>query len=462
MTIRTTALEGTTMRSTLSEGVELLKVGRLREAADCFSQLLSSDPKDARPWHFLGLVAGREHDYKRAAALMETSLKLDGSSPDCHHNLGSTCRVLGRFEEAEQHYATALRLKPDYAEAYFNLSQARKFSADDPEPAAVVRQLERTGLSSEEFCFLHFAAGKMQDDLGNYDLAFGHYRQGNDARQIDFDSEAHSAHVQRLMEIFDHELVGSTAGRPRVELPVFVVGMPRSGTTLVEQILASHPEVFGGGELPDIRSICGTLPEHTADRFPYPECVPQLSDSIATGFGRSYLTRLRTLDADAARIVNKTPGNYEHLGMIAMMLPGARVIHCRRDPLDTCLSCYFQRFRTGQEFSYSLEDLGSYYRRYERLMEHWRDVLPEPVFEVDYEALVDQPEETARDLIDYLGLPWDAQCMKFYESERPVTTASNWQVRQPLYRSAVRRWEKYASHLGPLRAALEAHAAAPV
>jgi hypothetical protein len=230
--------------------------------------------------------------------------------------------------------------------------------------------------------------------------------------------------------------------------------MPRSGTTLVEQILSSHPDVFGAGELPDIASIAGTLPQHTPGDELYPDCVPHLSNEAFGGFGEAYQRRLRSFSDKAQRIINKTPMNFEFLGLIAMLVPGARVIHCRRDPLDTCLSCYFQRFRSGQEFSYTPEDLAFYYGRYRHLMRHWHQVLPTSMLEVDYETLVQQPEPTVRALVDYCGLPWDERCLRFHETRRPVTTASNWQVRQPLYTSAVRRSARYEAHLKTLRTAL--------
>ncbi|MBI3462463.1 MAG: sulfotransferase [Planctomycetes bacterium] len=257
------------------------------------------------------------------------------------------------------------------------------------------------------------------------------------------------------MAAFTQETLRSRYGEGNpTEVPVFVVGMPRSGTTLVEQILASHPDVFGAGELPDIPSIVDTLPRYAPNQMRYPGCLAFLGPPVIRGFADAYLKRVRTLDATSERVVDKWPLNYLHLGLMALLFPRARIVHCRRDPLDTCLSCYFQRFRGDHEYSYDLAHLGSYYRTYERLISHWREVLPMPVLELHYEALIDDPQATSERLLAFCGLSWQERCLRFHESPRPVSTASNWQVRHPLYRSAVQRWRNYEAHLGPLRDAL--------
>ncbi len=442
------------MTGMLAEAVDLLKAGQLTEASNRFTHLLTAQPKDHKPWHYLGVVALKEREFDRAVRLFEKALSLRPQSPEVHHNLGAAYRVLGQLDKAEHHYRAALDYKPNYAEAYFNLSGVRRFQPDDPEPIQIDRLLLKKDLSEEDRCFLHFAAGKIHDDLRNYDLAFHHYRRGNRIRGVTFDRDACQSRIDRLISVFDAPRVRLRESEPSVELPVFVIGMPRSGTTLVEQILASHPSVFGAGEIPDIASIAGTMPQHAPGGSPFPDCVAQLPVEAYYGFGQAYLRRIRSLDETAQRVINKTPMNFEFLGLIAMLLPGARVIHCRRNPLDTCLSCYFQRFRAGQEFTYTFDDLAFYYGCYLQVMRHWRQVLPSQILEVDYETLVATPEPTARSLVDYCGLPWDERCLRFHETKRPVTTASNWQVRQPLYTSAVRRSARYEAHLDPLRTAL--------
>ncbi len=230
--------------------------------------------------------------------------------------------------------------------------------------------------------------------------------------------------------------------------------MMRSGTTLAEQILASHPQIHGAGELDTLGRLAGSLPRRLATQIPYPECVAHLDAATARAVAADYLEVLKQHGGAAERVVDKMPLNFLGLGLIATLLPRARIVHCRRDPMDTCLSCFFRDFTTSFTFKYDLRDLGLYYREYERLMAHWRRVLPLPIFELQYEELTAAPEAVSRRLVAFCGLDWDERCLRFHETERPVRTASTAQVRQPMYQSAVGRWRRYEKHLGPLMAAL--------
>ena len=447
-------MKGTSLDAdVLQTGVSLLKAGRLQQAQDEFNQFVANYPQDARGWHFLGLVAGRLREFQRAAELLEKALRLAPGSAEIHHNLASTYRVMGRFFAAEAHPKRALAIKPRYAEAYFNYSAVRKFTTADSLSGDIEALLEAPALGPEDRSFLHFAAAKIFDDVDRPDDAMRHYHAGNAVVAADFEPASHRRYIEDLERIFDATRVGVRDHEPRAALPIFVLGMPRGGTTLVEQIIASHACAFGAGELPDIASIAGTLSEHAPGGVPFPHSAVT-SIEVLRGFDNAYLQRLRGFSSDATRIANKTPGNYLFVELIRMILPGACIIHCRRDPLDTCLSCYFQRFRDGQDFSYSLAHLGFYYRMYERLMQHWRHVLRIPIFELDYETLVAAPEPTVKALLDFCELDWDPRCLAFHQLDRPVPTASGWQVRRPLYTSSVGRWRRYEKHLGPLIEAL--------
>ncbi len=296
----------------------------------------------------------------------------------------------------------------------------------------------------------------MLDDCKRYEEAFEHYRKGNAAKRrlVRFDADHYRAWVARIREVFTAAFFAERAGLGEPsERPVFVVGMPRSGTTLVEQILASHPAVFGAGELRGIfESVCALEDRAGAA---YPGFVPALDEAAIRGAARRYLDALRSVDADAPRVTDKMPTNFFHLGFIALMFPGARIIHCRRDAMDTCLSNFVQLFREGHYYAYDLGDIAAYYRGYQGIMAHWREVLPIPMHEIQYEALVEDQERISRELIDYMGLEWDARCLDFHRSDRAVRTASNWQVRQPLYRGARKRWEHYAKQLTQLESDLE-------
>jgi tetratricopeptide (TPR) repeat protein len=439
----------------LKQAVARHRAGDLAGATAQYEAILGVDPENAGARHLLGVVALQRQEYERAVALIGEAIRQKGDAAPFYHNRAAALRALGRFAEAEADYREALRLSPEYAEAYFNYSAVKKFTREDGLHEAIEKQLTREGVSRDDRCFLHFAAGKIYDDLQRYDDAFAHYAEGNRQRQAKFDREAQAAQYAATIERFSPTLLAAKAEVGfRSDVPVFVVGMPRSGTTLVEQIIASHEQAHGAGELNDISAIVRELPKHAGGKS-YPGCVASLGDNVLRGFGEAYVERIRSLAPTAERIVDKMPRNFEHLGLIRLLLPEARVILCRRDPRDTLLSCYFQRFRTGQEWSYDLGDLVVYYRQYLRLMEHWRAALPVAIFDVDYESLVADPAATSRAIVEFCGLPWSDACEVFHLSPRPVATASNWQVRQPVYPSSVGRWKRYEWHLGPLLAEAE-------
>ncbi len=444
----------------LEHAVKLHQAGNYQEAARIYQGILAQNPNHPSALHWLGVLAFQTGGFEQSIQLIERALAIDDKQAAFHHNLASALRVVGKFEEAERRYRRAIELQPDYAEAYFNLAAVRRFSrpGDEKLCLAVEDQLRNPDLTDDNRSFLHYAAGKFYDDCGNYDAAFAHFVQGSQIRLNRFDVAAHESSVQRTMAVFTRSLFEQRSGcGDSSDVPIFIVGMPRSGTTLVEQIIESHPEARGAGELPDIPSIAHTLPQHHPENREYPECVLELPDRVFTGFAGAYLNRLCGPHPTAARIADKNPVNHQYLGLVALMLPRAVVIHCRRDPLDTCLSCFFQRFRAGQEFSYDFENLATMYGSYTRLMKHWHEHLPNKILDVQYEQLVDDTESVSRQLIQHCGLAWDDACLEFHKSKRPVTTASNQQVRQPIYRRSMARWKNYEKHLHPLKQALEKH-----
>jgi Sulfotransferase family len=266
--------------------------------------------------------------------------------------------------------------------------------------------------------------------------------------------------VDRIMETFSPSIMARLPrARHGSEVPVFIVGMPRSGTTLTEQILAAHPEVFGAGELPALQRVVGLVPAMTGKAAPWPECAARLGQGGVDTLAARYLSEVTRLAPGAARITDKMPQNFLSLGLVALLFPEARVIHCTRDPVDTCLSCYFQGFTQGHGYAFDLATLGAYYRHYRRLMDHWNAVLDipvidMPVMEMRYEAMVADQEAESRRLVDFAGLDWDDACLRFFASDRLAHTASYDQVRRPVYKGSVGRWRRYAAHLGPLLAAL--------
>ena len=443
-------------------GNALRDAGRPEAAVERYERALAIRPDYAEAHNNLGVALGDLGHTEEAVAAHRRALELQPDWTDAHAGLGAALQVLGRIEEAIAHYERALDLDPDHARAHHNLAMAREADSAEEEIARLERRLGDAALTEKDATTLRFALGKLCDDTARFDDAFAHYAAANAlkrtelARQgLSFDAALHERLVDRLIAAFDRTVFAgrSHLGDPS-DVPVFIVGMPRSGTTLVEQILASHSCVFGAGELEHVGHLVTSLAAEIGSGAPYPECVGALDPATAGRLGRTYVEQLRANAPDAARITDKLPGNFLHLGAIALLLPGARVVHCRRDAFDTCLSCYFQSFNRTLAYAYDLNELGGYYRQYARLMAHWREVLPLPLLELDYEELIENQEEVSRRLVDFCSLDWETACLAFHETERAVQTASLSQVRRPIYRSSLARWRNYEAHLAPLRAAL--------
>tara|TARA_R110002074_G_scaffold124579_5_gene261167 strand:- start:396 stop:1751 length:1356 start_codon:yes stop_codon:yes gene_type:complete len=443
------------MSNVIAEAVKLLQANQVIKAEALMRPYYPANVNNSQFLHLYALANSHSGEHSLGIDLLNKAISLKPDIAEYHHNIAAIFRLVGEFNLSEEHYLIALKLKPDYAEAYFNYSATRKFEADDPILAELEQQTARADLTDEDRCFLGFAAGKIFNDVKEYDKAFSFYQMGNRFKGASFDIDRFRKDIDRIISVFTFERIRqmATLGH-QSKVPVFIVGMPRTGTTLVEQILSSHPEIHGAGELPDISSITGTMPQHASPQTKYPECIACLPDKAFAGFADAYLRRLRTFDPSAARIIDKMPGNFMHLGLLAIMFPQAKVIHCRRHPLDTCLSCYFQRFRRGHEYSFNLSHLGLYFREYERLIQHWLEVLPTTPFELNYSGLVNEQEDVSRKLVSWTGMPWHDVCLSFHDNSRPVTTASNWQVRRPMNKSGLDRWKNYDQHLAPLREAL--------
>jgi len=389
-----------------------------------------------------------------AIQLLQETLAARPDEAGIMNTLGRLLHNAGRLAEAEQVYQRALSLEKGAARACYGYSQIRKF---DPEDVDIIRQMEvlrqREGMADTDRIHIHYALGKIYDDCQNYDQAFARFEVANRLQRgsITYDRQAMERRIDELMEVFDRPLFeGMSSLGSTEEGPLFIIGMPRSGTTLTEQILASHPRVAGGGELLFFYSLDHQLAGLLKSELDFPHCCRFLDQKTARVTIQNYRELLRRHSGSARYVTDKLPANFLYLGLIRLLFPRAPVIHCRRDPLDVCLSIFFQFFNRGHDYAFELVDIGHYYLQHARLMAHWRRVLPGPVLESHYEALVTQPAEATRRLLDFCGLEWDEACLDFYRTERCVATASNWQVRQPLYTEAIGRWRHYERHLAPL------------
>jgi len=435
----------------------LKQIERLDEALTFAREAVSLTPNSAEAHNTLAMVLQSLGQTDEALDQFEQAAQLPGTvAEEALVGRATLLMEAGRKDEASAAFDQALAAFPGSVRALTGRADARTFKAGDPDIAALEACLaEGERRSLHDRISVHFSLGKAYLDSQDPGRAFHHFDTGNRLKRASFtyDSAATGRWMERIAASFTPELFARSHGMGEPsELPVFIVGMPRSGTTLIEQIVSSHPQVTGAGELSALRFVVD-------GSGLFPDWVPGMTDEDVTQrllqLGRDYLSRIAPLVQGRTRLVDKMPANFLYAGLIPLILPGARIIHARRDPVDTCLSCYTKLFAGEQQFTYNQTELGEFYGYYQNLMAHWARVLPaERFIEVDYEAVVDDLEGEARRLIDFLGLRWDDACVRFHENQRVVRTASVNQVRQPIYKTSKGRWQAYDYHLGPLLAAL--------
>jgi tetratricopeptide (TPR) repeat protein len=463
-------------------GSALSYLGRYEEAEQCFRDAISAKPNFSDPHSNLGVLLRQKSHLSDSEALLRRALKLRPTDLDARINLGLTLVFLGRlrdakacfakvlkttprnvlalfgmgqiataegrFDEAEATYRRIVEINPKMTNAWAALPLTRKMTIADVEWLKGAEEIASSAIHPMEEANLRFAIGKYCDDVNEFAQAFQNFKRGNELLKTaaeDYDRKERSYFIDQLIRVYSRASISKigAAGSSSAK-PVFVVGMPRSGTSLAEQIIASHPAAYGAGELnfwatliaKDTGLTQGILGEPTR---------PKVAEE--------YLRILEGFSGSASRVVDKAPVNSDFLGLIYSVFPNARVIYMQRDPIDTCLSCYFQQFLTGYNFTFDLSDLVHYYREHQRIMAHWRAVLPPGfILDVPYEELVADPETWSRKMLDFIGLEWDARVLEFHTNKRQVTTASAWQVRQKVYKSSVARWHNYEKFIGPLKA----------
>jgi tetratricopeptide (TPR) repeat protein len=372
-------------------------------------------------------------------------------------SIGHLHKTLGNRRECEAAYKACLDLDPSFGEAYWSLADLKNYVFSDAEIAAMQALLKGDGGEDSDQAQLHFALGRAFENNKDYATAFAHYSTGNRRRRktMSFDIKEFENKTRRVRDCFDAAFFAERAGAGYMDpAPIFIVGLPRSGSTLVEQILASHSRVEGTFELPNVLTIVREFDHANPEHDAYPENLRELPPEQFAMLGRRYIEETAPIRRGRAHFIDKMPNNFSHVGLIHAMLPKAIIIDVRRHPMDSCFSTYKQYFAEGQSFSYDLEDLARYYRCYLRLMDHFDEVLPGKVLHLRYEELVRDPETNIRRLLNHCRLDFEAACLAFHETKRPVRTASAEQVRQPLYASGVGYWKHFEPQLEPLRRVL--------
>jgi tetratricopeptide (TPR) repeat protein len=431
----------------------LAESDRLGEAEAAYALAAVFAPNAATTHQALGKILMQKGDAEGAVRSFQSALAIDPNLVSSLNYLGVALKKMGKFEEAAACFSRMVEMRPDLAIGYSHLASIGKIDVDKADTRQLLEMLAQPRLSIENRVALEFALGRAFDKARRYDEAFSHFQTANSIHKqrrasagevynpatIDKETEA-------IIEVFTPQFFKEHADwGVASELPVFIVGMPRSGTTLVQQIAASHPKIHGAGELRDIFDIANGLGRGDSAT----DTLGLNPDEIREA-ANTHLRRLQAMNANAVRVIDKMPDNINRLGLIKLLFPTCRVILCRRDPRDICLSCFFQWFSDGNLFAFDLATCGHQLLSRERLVDHWRRTLPLRMLEVQYEELVADLEGQSRRLIDFLGLPWDPACLEFHRTESTVLTSSFWQVRQPLYQSSVGKWRHYEKHLGPL------------
>jgi len=439
-----------------------LMLNRAAKPAEALRQvelLLRGDPANPAIRNLKAVILCQVGDYEPALALYTALLEERPGQPKMWLSFGHALKTAGQTERAIAAYRRALALEPGFGEACWSLANLKTFRFEDAEVEAMRAQLDRADLPSQERHQFEFALGKALEDRREYAASFAHYLEGNRLRRatVSYDADENSQRVRRWKELLTEEFLRERAGwGEQTHGPIFVLGLPRAGSTLIEQILSSHSLVEGTMELPEINALARELRRVAeSPREGYLGVLAELDAEALRALGRDYLERTRVhRRTDAPFFIDKMPNNFQHIGLIRLALPNARIIDARRHPLACCLSIFKQHFARGQHFSYELGELGRFYRDYVQLMAHYDAVMPGRIHRVFYESMVDDTEAEVRSLLRFCGLPFEEGCLRFYENERAVRTASSEQVRKPIYREGKDHFRHYQQWLGPLEVAL--------
>ncbi len=439
--------------------VVLVRQQQLEAAMVEVEKLLAMEPDNPNFLVLKGTILVREGQHPEALKIYERVLKNYPNQARAQMNYGHTLKTVGRLDESIAAYRKCIELAPGIGEAYWSLANLKTYRFSDKDLALMRSQVTTEGGDPDDQAHIAFALGKALEDRKEFDESFRYYKRGNAIRRVNhrYNSQINVLNTARQIKTLDEGFFAERSGWGcDAPDPIFILGLPRAGSTLLEQILASHSQVEGTAELTDIITISRKLGQKSRENpaSKYPEILTELSPEQCRELGQGYLQSTRIQRSDTPFFIDKMPNNFQHIGLIHLILPNAKIIDARRHPMGCCFSGFKQLFARGQTFTYSLEDIGKYYRDYFILMEHWDRVLPGRVLRVQYEDMVADTENQIRRLLDYCGLEFEEQCLRFYETDRAIRTPSAEQVRQPIYQSGLEQWRNYEKHLDPLKQAL--------
>ena len=434
-----------------SLGRLLLDNGKWSDAIQAYEKLIEIEPTDDKAWAGLGRSLSLAGQVEKAVTAYEKSLALNSASPNVHMAYAHSLKTVGNQKEALVEYRESIKLRPELGESYWSMANLKVFQFEASEIEAMELQIKSSELSDSARIHFLFSLGKAYEDKKDFNQAWNYYELGNNVQRglLSYDPVANQMQLESIKKVFSHDFIDQYRhdGFPADD-PIFIVGLPRSGSTLIEQILASHSLVEGTSELPNIGDIAIGTGRYRADGLTYPKTLRSLTKRDLKAYGKEYLQQIdRHRTSRTPFFIDKMPNNFAHIGFIKLILPNAKIINTRRHPLDSCLGAYKQLFAKGQNFTYEKFELAQFYCDYIDVMDHWHEVFPGEILDIHYEETITDLEKQTRKVLEFCGLNFEEQCLRYYETKRAVKTASSEQVRQPVYTSALGFWENYSSQI---------------
>jgi len=434
-------------------GLALADALKFDEAIEAYKKSVTLNPKYGMAYNNLGSAYENIDDEDAALEAYKKAIEINSQHAEAQHNLGAILNQRGQIEEAKECYIQAIDAKPNFTYAHHSLSTLKKYTEDDPHLTMLENIAQQAPqMDHETQTKFWFALGKARGDIKQYKESFEAYNKANALHRQTFpyNIEDTRATINQITKGFDQGFANKKAKACEDDTPIFILGMPRSGSTLIEQILDSHSQVYGAGELKDLSDVVMGV-ANLEEGATYIDWFKNVDDRTLEDIGARYIERIRQHSDDALRIVDKMPSNFFYVGLIHKILPNAKIIHSMRDPMDICISNYMRMFKQTMPFAYDLKELGQYCRLCHDMMDHWRGVIPDgTIYTMEYESLVDDLEGKAKELINFCGLEWESSCLDFYKNKRIVKTASHNQVNKPIYKTSVKRWKQYGDYIQPL------------